>query len=380
MSMNFMSHTFTLTCALAAALCIVKARKSGSAIWGGLGGVATGLVSLIRPLDGLIVAVSLGLVTLGINGRRLKISAIAAFVVSTIIIGATILAYNKQITGDPTTFPLTAYYEQYYGHKSNALGFGPERGLGWAIDPFPGHSPLEALINANLNTFAINIELFGWSTGSLFFIILFIFSGRMKRSEYFLLAFIMVVVVAYSLHWYSGGPDFGARYWYLILIPLVMLTVKSVQFFDDYSFHNSIRSCNLYTSAMIVVMTLCVISFINFFPWRAIDKYHHYRGRRPDIAYLAKKYSFGRSLVLVQGDSADYLSAWIYNPLHPFADAPIYAWDQNLEIRARVLEAYPDRPVWIVKGTSITHGPFQVIDGPLSISQVRKRESNEDRF
>jgi hypothetical protein len=100
----------------------------------------------------------------------LKISALAAFVFGVGAVGATILPYNLQITGNPFEAPLTAYYTQYYGPKVNALGFGPDRGLSWTINPIPGHSPLKALINANLNIFSINIELFGWSTGSLIII------------------------------------------------------------------------------------------------------------------------------------------------------------------------------------------------------------------
>ena len=63
-------------------------------------------------------------------------------------------------------------------------------GLGWAIDAFPGHSPLEALINANLNISSINIELFGWSTGSLIIIALLFFSGAMRTRDYLMLAVI----------------------------------------------------------------------------------------------------------------------------------------------------------------------------------------------
>ena len=33
----------------------------------------------------------------------------------------------------------------------------------------------------------------------------------------------------FFFYWYSGGPDFGARYWYLILVPLVVLSVRGLQ-------------------------------------------------------------------------------------------------------------------------------------------------------
>lgn len=380
MAMSFMSHTFTLTCVLSAALCVNRARKSGKTIWGGMGGMAIGMVSLIRPLDGLIVAGILGLWAVGVGGRRLKFSSIIALVLGAITIGATVLIYNKQITGDPVTFPLSAYYEKYFGHKSNALGFGPERGLGWAHDPFPGHGPLDALVNAHFNLFAINIELLGWSTGSLLLVVLLLFSKNKSQSVYFLFIIICAIAAAYSLYWFSGGPDFGARYWYLMIIPLIGLTVRSIQMLQEYPEMG--KSDVRFGSARVGVafLSLSLMALINFFPWRAIDKYHHYRCRRPDIVSLAEEYGFGRSLVLIRGDDSDYLSAWIFNPLDPFADAPVYAWNRNSEIETRLLEAYSDRPVWFVDGPSITQGSFKVIDGPLSPLQVRGKPGDGDKI
>jgi hypothetical protein len=257
----------------------------------------------------------------------------------------------------------------------NALGFGPERGLGWAIEPFPGHSPLKALINAILNIFSINIELFGWSTGSLIIIALLVLSGAMRKKDYLMLAVIIAISGAYSLYWFSGGPDFGARYWYLMIIPLIALTVRGIQYIEDKIDFRQTNGSNNDTRIMIAVLSLCFFSTVNFFPWRAVDKYHHYRGMRPDIRYLEKKCGFGKSLVLIRGDFADYTSAWVCNPLDPFADAPLYAWDQNPRVRAQVFKAYPDRPVWVVAAPSITHRGYEVIEGPVSVQKLIAEES-----
>ncbi len=374
MAMNFMSHTFTLTCTLIAVLGIAKAQKSGKAYWGLLGGVATGMVSLIRPLDGIIVAGLLGLWAISVFGRRLKLSSIIAFVIGTIIIGSTIFAYNKQITGNRTTFPLTAYYEKYYGHMSNAIGFGPQRGFGWAIDVYPGHSMFEALVNANLNTFMINVELFGWSTGSLFLVVFLLFSKNKRKSDYLLFIIIFVIAATYSLYWFSGGPDFGARYWYLMIIPLMGLTLRGIEVLQE-KFEIAATDSSLNSIRVIAaILSLILISFLNFYPWRAIDKYHHYRGMRPDIRQLNAEYNFGKSLVLIRGNYSDYQSAWSYNPIDFKADVPIYAWDQNGDIRTRLLNEYIDRPVWIINGPSITNSNFKVIEGPLNSQELLKRQ------
>jgi hypothetical protein len=362
MAMNFMAHTFTLTCALLGAVSITQARKTGKALWGWVGGFAIGVVSLIRPLDGLIVAGLLGLWSIGFGAKRLKVSSILGLVFGTIIVASTVLPYNKAITGDPTVFPLTAYYEKYFGHNTNALGFGPERGMGWAIDPYPGHSPLESLINATLNIFSVNVELFGWSTGSLVFMALFLFSGEVRRNDCLMLVVVAAIVGAYSLYWFNGGPDFGARYWYLILIPFVAITARSVNALGRMLGPglDGIGGKSVY--AVLAILLLCGLSLVNYFPWRALDKYQHYLRMRPDIRHLAKEYKFGKSLVLIRGDEVpDYASAWAYNPLNTYADGPVYAWDRNPEVRSNVIKAYSDRPVWFVDGPSITGSGFRVV-------------------
>ncbi len=368
MGMNFMAHTSTLMCALAATLALSRARRTGKALWAWLGGAATGMASLIRPLDGLAMAGLLGLWTIGVGGQRLKATSTLGLVLGAIAVGAVVFPYNNWLTGDAMASPLMSYYDEYYGRKTNAVGFGPERGLGWALDAFPGHSPIEALINASLNIFSVNTELFGWSTGSLIIIALLLSLGTMRRNDHLMLAVVTAVVCLYSFYWFNGGPDFGARYWYLILVPLVALTTRGVRLLErmvetkQTAFFDYIG-----TRVIVAILSLCIFTLLNYFPWRAIDKYHHYLRMRPDIRYLAKEHGFGKSLVFIRGDShPDYASAWVYNPLDPYADAPVYAWDRNPQVRAQVLKAYLNRPVWIVNGPSITHRGFEVIAGPLS--------------
>jgi len=92
---------------------------------------------------------------------------------------------------------------------------------------------------------------------------------------------------------------------------------------------------------------------------------------RPDVRNLAEEYKFGRSIVLIQGEEfPDYASAWVYNPLLPEANAPVYAWDMSIEIRKQVLQAYQDRPVWIINGPSVTQAGYKVIEGPISAQEL----------
>jgi hypothetical protein len=92
---------------------------------------------------------------------------------------------------------------------------------------------------------------------------------------------------------------------------------------------------------------------------------------RPGIRYLADAYQFGRSLVLVQGASdPDYDSAMVYNPLDLSANAPIYVWDRDPATRQKLVAAYPDRLIWIVKGPTLTQRGYEVVAGPIESGKL----------
>ena len=219
-----MTHTFSLTCALSAAIALIIARKTEKKYWICLSGISVGILSLIRPLEGVTIAGLLGLWAIGVGGRRMKLSSIILFIITVIIGCSAVFPYNKLLTGNSTVFPIMAYAESLYGPNANALGFGPDKGVGFGgLDPLPGHALVDVLINANFNMFSLNIELFGWCTGSLILIMVLLLSKRKHKSDYLMLAVIVSVIGIHSLYWFSGGPDFGARYWFLIIIPCIAI-------------------------------------------------------------------------------------------------------------------------------------------------------------
>src|SRR4029434_9945024 len=61
-----------------------------------------------------------------------------------------------------------------------------------------------------------------------------------------------------------------------------------------------------------------------------------------------------------------FRSAFIYNRVDFTGDEPIYAWGRSPEVRHKLLAAYPNRPVWIIDGPSITGDSYKVIAGPLT--------------
>ncbi|HEY7337357.1 MAG TPA: glycosyltransferase family 39 protein [Bryobacteraceae bacterium] len=360
LSMSYMNHIVTLTCALVAFWGVMRARATGRAWWALTAGLAIGITSTIRPLDGAIMALLCAAWALGLGGSRLRFAPLAALAVGVVLAGAAALPYNKVLNGGYAS-PLTYYTDKTYGHKAAAYGFGPERGLGWAIDPYPGHTPFEAVILGDLNGHSLNTDLFGWSTGSLFLMPLFLFLGLPRRADRLMLAVTAVTILAYAPYWTNGGPDFGARYWFLILIPCLAFSAGGLQWLE----------ARIGARALAAVAALCALTLIVYIPWRSVDKYRDYLRMRPDVRSLASDYHFGRSLVLVRGERfPDYASAAIYNPLDLQADAPIFVWDRSADVRAKILNLYADRPVWVLEGPSITGTGFRVAEGPLRAGTV----------
>src|SRR5207248_2551721 len=128
--------------ALAGAVFVALARRTNRAHWALVAGAFLGCGALVRQLDGLIAAIVVGLWSIGFAGRRLGWISIGSLVLGTVVVTALWLPYNQLLSGDPRVFPLETYIEQHYGKNSNALGFGPERGQGWPLQAFSGHTPL----------------------------------------------------------------------------------------------------------------------------------------------------------------------------------------------------------------------------------------------
>jgi hypothetical protein len=375
MGMNFMTHTLTLFCFLAACVCVGLARRSVrtgvSLVWAAAAGVMIGAGTIVRPLDGVLAGLFVGLWAIGVGGKRLHLASIGVLAVAALLTGALVLPYNAALTGSPLTFPLNAYLDAHYGVGSNDFGFGPNRGFGWPLDPNPGHSPIDGLINANLNTFSLNTELLGWAAGSLGLAALAVLFGLRRRENALAFGMIGFVFTAFFFYYYSGGPDFGARYWYLMLIPLVILTVSGVDVLAQKLSGEPSELPVMQTRVLAGVTLACVIALLTYFPWRAIDKYYHFWNMRPDVREMAAAGMFDGGVVLVRGEShPDYTSAVVYNPLDLESADPIFAWDAGPEVRKRLLAAYPDRSVWIVDGPTITRRGYKLAGGPYRAADV----------
>jgi hypothetical protein len=366
LSASLMPHPTTLVFSLLALLGVERARNAGS-LWGGvLAGTGVGVVLHTRPLEAVVVAGVAGIWWLSAGWRRLRLAPMVATLLVGTAFTVLFLAYNKALTGDPVYAPISKFTDIHYYKGANRLGFGKDIGnFGWSeFDPLPGHGPLDVAYNTNVNVYLLNTELFGWASGSLVFVFVLLLWGSW-RDDALMWGLLAATWAAMSLYWFSGGPDFGPRYWYQMILPCVVLTLRACQAFATRWAQRAGTTSGDRTWAFLALAV--VLGFVNLLGWRCLDKYRNYRGVRSDVRAMVAE--FGSSLVFVEGPAfPDYAAAVPFNPptLDPEAPGPIFARDLGAESRARIAAHFPGRPIIFLAGPSITGSGFRTLDSPPS--------------
>jgi len=366
MSASFMTHTLSLVLSLSGLLCIQRQRNSRSLGWGVAAGLCLGAMVLTRPLEGVVVGLVMGFWALGLGGERLRLPALGCLAIVSILLGSLILPYNRLLTGSPVRTAQQVWTDANFYPGSDRLGFGADIGnWGWYhLDPFPGHGLRDVLVNIHQNLFMTNFDLFGWGFGSLLFFGIGLLLGRRRKADKFLLGIGVAVVAAQSCYWFSGGPDYGPRYWYQIMIPFIVLTVRGV---EELQIRLARGGTTWVKPQRIVLFAVfaTLVAAVTVLPWRITGRYHNFRYVTPVMRNLAKQYNFGKALIFVGGNERDYPSAFVYNPPSLDSDGPIYVRDRGPQSREILRKHFSDRAVWFVSRAG-TEDRFEVTAGPLS--------------
>lgn len=363
MSAGLMSHPLSVVLALGA---IIGWREmsEGHLMIGLAGAAALGGLVLTRPYEGVILASVLGVWSLFSEPTVRVVTRGAAFFAVAIAIGALMLPYNRMLTGRALYDPVSKYFDEKYYPGSNRLGFGADVGnTGWNNDLRKGHSAGEAVLNGRHNTYLLNLELLGWGVGSLAGVALFGVWGRWSRADAFMASVAAAIVGGLSLYWYSGA-DYGARYWYQAAVPLIVLSARGLDAAAS-------RVASLVASAAGRVLAAAgaasLAGVLLVVPWRAITKYHHYRGMNASVRDLIHAGAFGDGLVLVRGAGdatpfARYSAAGIFNAPLPGSAGPVFARDLGPASRHAVECAFPGRPVLLLDTSRLPDQPAVLIE------------------
>jgi hypothetical protein len=373
LSATYMTHAVSLVFFAAAWFGVERTADLRRAAPALLAGAALGGLFLVRPLDGLLGALALGVRALGFGGARFRFLDLVAFAAGFLAVAGWILPYNAFYTGSPFATPINDYIDRLWYPGANRLGFGADVGnppKSWlALDPNPGHGLVDVLYNTNHNLYCLNVEAFGWPTGAL---VLFVLGSALRRrrlgdGERTALLILGVLAGGYSCYWFSGGPDFGPRYWYLMMLPLVVLAAGALQDVASglVAVGVSREAARAGTAAALFLSAAFAVAV--FAPWRVIAKYRDYRGWHADYARIARDPTFAGKLVFVKttgdGDDADWLSARVQNS--PFFDRldlpeerarPLFVRDLGDESRDALRRAFPERKPEFLHGRSITDG------------------------
>ena len=367
-SSGMMSHPATLACALLALVAIEQQRGQRVGWWSVAAGASLGLLYLVRPPDAAALGVVAALWGWGLWGQRLSIGSLAVIAAVAIGVAALSLPYNAALTGNPLLAPHRMWSILIFGPDVDVFGFGANVGIpDWRDhDPLPGHGLADVVINTNRNLVLLSSELFGWAIGSLWLLLPALGLRReWRRADGLMVAVIVAVGLIYTAYWYPGGPDFGPRFWYLMIVPLVVFTARgALEMASQVQRTTGARHAGRAVGAVIVAASLTAV--LAGIPWRAIAKYHRYREIGGDVRSLSSGGRLSNALVFVRsGMRADYQAA--FNFISPTLDdaAPVFALDAGPTHRGKVLQRYPDRPVWIIGRPADGSPRLVILGGPF---------------
>jgi hypothetical protein len=341
---SFMPHVLTLFLMLLAWWLILRANpdKRRETLRLAVAGLAMGWIFATRPLDGLILGGMTGLWVLAGPSGNLRRAVIYAL--GCVLGGSLLLLYNMHITGSPLTLPLADYLARNWAPGANAYGFGPDIGPpgGWMmLDLWPGHTPLEALINTINMIASLQFDMLGWSVGSLLLIFAFLLWQKPRGFDLAMAAVIAAVIVSMALYWFADSYYMGPRYWFPASFALFYLSARGYDAlrtrFPGANDQGIVRIDTILT-------TCCLFGLLVFTPWRGVAKYHEYGNFHAYVRAEANTGSFGNGIVIVAHNGDPGSALFLNDPWLP-ADRPLYLKDTGTLDEAALRAAFPGREI-----------------------------------
>ncbi len=342
---TLMTHSTTLIMTLLGWWCLLRAGSGSTrrdVFLALCAGLALGWVFVTRQLDGVIVSGLTGLWLL----RRLPSGAgqVVACAIGGVLAGSVYLLFNLAVTGDLLLSPQADYLSRLWTDTANAFGFGanvgpPDKSWG-ALDIWIGHSPAEATLNLLNGLVALNIELLGWTFGSLvpIWALLLWRRGGLTGFDRAMLVVFLAIVAALFFYWFTGTFYIGPRYWHVAVLPVLVLSAAGIE-----ELARRIPEHHRGRFGYVVLM-LCAVSLISFTPWRGVAKYHGYGGYTDDIRQQAMVENWGHALVIVSTER-DVGSALYLNDPFLSPGQPVFVRDLGADGNAATIAAFPDREV-----------------------------------
>ena len=217
----FLSYVFTLCTGLFFGASVLRGIRTRRTVNFVVAGALLGLVFLTRPYDALLWGLPFGayLLTTGwktLNATLARIGWLALGFVGPAVL---MLAFNAQLTGNATDFPITAI------DPLNTFGYGTRRLV-------PGAQKFNFSFDRAIEAAGTNFEHAApWVFGGLAGVALAlagVWIARRKPTTYLMLALVATFGVGYLYYWgimlmARGVPFVGPQYYFPMLVPVVVL-------------------------------------------------------------------------------------------------------------------------------------------------------------
>ena len=213
-------------------------------------------------------------------------------------------------------------------------------------------------------------HLLGWGAASLAFPLFFALWGRWSKFTAAMAVIIGVTFGLYSLFWFYGGYFAGPRYWFMMIVPLLILCVFGIVTAAhklDCLYPTGQIPCRIGVG----VVFLCICSVLVFESWLGFNRYPGINGYHEEYQTLARQERYRNSLMFISSDAEkEFGSAFWLNNFSETSDSPLFAIDLGPESNRIVAAAYPDRQIYFLGGRSTKRDRVTFLHGPLSVTDL----------
>ncbi len=344
---NAIASAFFVALALWQAARFVERPALGAAL---LTGASIGTAFLVRPLDGLVVGVSVAawwLTQLWRTRAVRSVGFMALGVGAALLVAGVQLASNATVTGHALSTP----YDLWIADKwpgVHLFGFGKSI---WGMVQTPA--------SAVAKTFTVFLRIAAWQAGAPLVFLLSLAGLSLVREERAVRALAVpfaLLTVGYFFYFFPSVQDFGSLY-HLPLLPVLSILAA-------LALKRLVGRVPVATVAAMALATV-LVGVVTF--WLPVGERTHFVAQTiVQPVELVEEASSGgqRLLVLVSTLQGPTRSSFVFRPFYPSGDAadPVL-WARDVvdpKVRAELLATYPDRLPGVLKWK----GPFEPVLEP----------------
>lgn len=296
-----------------------------------LAGIALGVTAFTRPFEAVAVGLPFACHAIWLMAKEPK-RYVARFVVMGILaagIAIQVVVIRMKVLGYQTLIP------------TSIIGFA-QQGEGYR------HTVPIALAHLTVNWLRVNDWLFGWPL-SLLFAGMVLLKQRRDQWDWLLIGWMASVSAFYCLYKYPGVSDTGPVYYFTLITPLILLTVRHVFSLQQFWIRRNLHETTGTHFWPAFILVSFGISLFTFFPHRVIYLMNLTdRIRKPyQVVEDAKVHN---AIVYIRIRRS---VGWVFNRRlnsPDLSDDVLYAnLQRDPELNRKLAEMYPDRSLYVLR-------------------------------